>query len=242
MESKFDLGFWAKTPDEYALLKEESRKTILFPAVAELIQLNKDQKILDYGGGDGGFLEFFISDDIQKYLYDPSNGMIEFANKNRRTIKKSEINDDIFSNNFFDAVTLLHVVTVIRGNAELKRIFKRIHELLKDNGLFVIGMTHPAFKNNFFSTFHTDFSTGEVQYEYLKDELPYYVHLNGDKENEFVSFECYHRPISTVLNLLIDSGFCITKVLEIEDKDFKNPNKKYYFPPFLIIKCLKQIK
>lgn len=242
MENKVDLGFWDKTPDEYALLKEESRKTILFPAVAELISLTKDDKILDYGGGDGGFLEFFISNDIQKYLYDPSKGMIEFAKKNRQTIKKSQFNDDKFSNNFFDAATLIHVVTVIRENSELEKIFRRIHELLKDKGVFVIGMTHPAFKNNYFSTFHTDFSTNEVQYEYLKDELPYFVHLNGDKDNEFVSFECYHRPISTVLNLLIGSGFCIEKVLEIEDKDIKNPHKKYYFPPFLIIKCLKQTK
>ncbi len=37
------------------------------------------------------------------------------------------------------------------------------------------------------------------------------------------------------MNMLLESGFTISKVLEVEDKDFKDPNKKYYLPPFLII-------
>lgn len=240
MENEIDISFWEKAPEEYALLKEENRKTILFPAVANLISLQVGDKILDYGGGDGGFLEFFIDNKIQKHLYDPSEGMIEFARRNRQTITQYEESDKEITNNSFDVITLIHVVTVIKEDSELERIFKRINELLKDDGVFVIGMTHPAFKNNFFSTFHTDFSTHKVEYEYLKDGLHYFVHLNGEKENEYVSFECYHRPVSTVMNTLIDAGFVISKVLEIEDKDFNNPDKKFNFPPFLIIKSKKQ--
>jgi SAM-dependent methyltransferase len=239
MKNNKDMGFWGKSPEEYANLKNESRKTILFPAVSNLIPLQAGDSILDYGGGDGGFLELFINNNVHKYLYDPSEGMIEFARRNRCTIEEFDISDEKLQANFFDAITLIHVVTVIREDAELQRIFLRIHEIMKDDGAFVLGMTHPAFKNNFFSTFHTDFSINKVEYEYLKNCLPYYVHLQGEKENEYLSFECYHRSISMVMNTLIDTGFSISKVLEVEDKDFRNPNKKYNFPPFLIIKSKK---
>lgn len=240
MRNNNEIGFWGNTPEEYANLKEENRKTILFPAVAKLLSLKEGDSVLDYGGGDGGFLEFFIDNKTHKYLYDPSKGMIEFARKNRKTIQQFDISDGELSKSSFDAITLIHVVTVIKEDAELERIFLKINDLLKDEGVFVIGMTHPAFKNNFFSTFHTDFSTHKVEYDYLRDGLPYYVHLNGGKKNDYISFECYHRPVSTVLNKLINAGFNILKVLEIGDKDFNKPDKKFYFPPFLIIKSKKQ--
>lgn len=234
MKSNNEIGFWGETPEEYANLKEESRKTILFPAVLNILPLKEGVKVLDYGGGDGGFLDF-IESKIEKYLYDPSKGMIDFAKKNRSTIEHFYTSDEKLSIKYFDIVTLIHVVTVIKDDIELIRIFKKIRQLMKDDGTFIIGMTHPAFKNNYFSTFHTDFSTHKLDFDYLNNALPYFVHLNTEKANEFISFECFHRPISVVMNMLIESGFTISKVLEVEDKDFKEPNKKYYLPPFLII-------
>lgn len=234
MKSNNEIGFWGETPEEYANLKEESRKTILFPAVLNILPLKEGDKILDYGGGDGGFLDS-INSEINKYLYDPSEGMIDFAEQNRTTIEHFYTSDIELPVNFFDIVTLIHVVTVIKDDNELRRIFQKINQLMTIDGTFVIGMTHPAFKNNFFSTFHTDFSTHKLEFDYLNNTLPYFVHLNTEKANAFISFECYHRPISAVMNMLIESGFTISKVLEVEDKDFKDPDKKYYLPPFLII-------
>ncbi len=80
MKSNNEIGFWGETPEEYANLKEENRKTILFPAVLNILTLKEGDKVLDYGGGDGGFLDF-IESKIEKYLYDPSKGMIDFAKK-----------------------------------------------------------------------------------------------------------------------------------------------------------------
>lgn len=234
MKSYNEIGFWGETPEEYANLKEESRKTILFPAVLNTLPLKEGDKLLDYGGGDGGFLDF-IKIKVEKHLYDPSKGMIHFAKKNRTTIEHFYTSDDKLPVKNFDIITLIHVVTVIKDDVELIRIFRKIKQLMKDDGTFVIGMTHPAFKNNFFSTFHTDFSTHKLDFDYLNNTLPYFVHLNTEKENEFISFECYHRPISAVMNMLIESGFAISKVLEVEDKDFKSLNIKNYLPPFLII-------
>jgi SAM-dependent methyltransferase len=235
MKNTDEIDFWAKTPEKYATLKEENRKTILFPAILNILSLKSGNKILDYGGGDGGFLDLININGVEKYLYDPSDGMIDFAKNNRATIDYFFTSDRELPEEFFDIITLIHVVTVIKDDVELMRIFRRIRQLLTDDGTFVIGMTHPAFKNNYFSTFHTDFSTHKLDFDYLNNTLPYYVHLNTEKINEYISFECYHRPVSVVMNMLIESGFIISKVLEIEDKDFKNPDKKYYLPPFLII-------
>jgi SAM-dependent methyltransferase len=236
MTSKNKTDFWNEKPEVYADLKEENRKTILFPAVLDLLAFNTKNKVLDYGGGDGGFLEF-IKSSVEKHLYDPSEGMIEYARKNRSSIKHFYTSDEKLPSNAFDIITLIHVVTVIKEDAELNRIFLKIKQLLKNKGTFVIGMTHPAFKDNYFSTFHTDFSSNKLNFEYLVNSLPYFVHLNTEIENEFISFECYHRPISNIMNMLIKSGFEISSVVEVEDKNFKDLTKKYLLPPFLIVEC-----
>lgn len=236
MENK-DLGFWHKFPYKYAQLENENRKTILFPAIKNLINTKEMARILDYGGGDGGFLED-INCSCEKVLYDPSEGMIRFAMENRKTISTYVGDDSKLVLKGFDLVTLIHVITVIKKDKELKRILKKIKGLMADGGEFIIGMTHPSFKNNFFSTFHTDFSTGKMEFDYLSNKLSYYVHLNTDIPGSFISFECYHRPLSTVFNMLIEAGFTIRTVLEVKDIDFDKPEKKFLFPPFLIIKCI----
>jgi SAM-dependent methyltransferase len=233
-----DLGFWDSFPDKYISLKNENRKTILFPAIKDSITKTKIDKILDYGGGDGFFLDTF-ENECKKVLYDPSKGMIKFAKENRKTISSFYTSDYKILENNFDLITLIHVVTVIKDDTELNRIFSKIRELLSDDGEFIIGMTHPAFKNNYFSTFHTDFSEGTLEFDYLNNSLVYNVLLDSDSKESFVSFECYHRSLSCIFNMLIKNGFTIKKVSEIQDKDFNNPDKKYLFPPFLIINCKK---
>jgi|GEM_PF-6425495 SAM-dependent methyltransferase len=234
------IGFWGETPEKYANLEVENRKTILFPAIIDILKIRQGAKLLDYGGGDGGFLDL-VNVKCEKYLYDPSNGMIDFAKANRKTINRFYTEDSKLPLLYFNVISLIHVVTVIKENEELNRIFKKIWQLLLDDGTFIIGMTHPAFKNNFFSTFHTDFSTQKLKFDYLNSHLPYFVHLDTENSKEHISFECYHRPISIVLNMIISCGFMITKVIEVPDKDFKNQDKEFLFPPFLIIECKKQI-
>jgi SAM-dependent methyltransferase len=242
MEGNNISDFWVKSAQDYATLEKENRKTILFPAIAEQIDLSEGQNILDYGGGDGGFLEFFVHNKVNKYLYDPSEGMIRFAEKKRHSITQFNTSDLNLPNKFFDIITLIHVVTVIKENEELNRIFDRIHSLLNDSGTLIIGLTHPAFKHNFFSTFHTDFSSGKIDFAYLEDGLPYDLYLQGNTKEKFVVFECYHRPISSILNMAISNGFLISRILEIPDNDSNNPNRKFLFPPFLVLIFKKIVK
>ncbi len=227
--------FWNKTPQNYNNLKNENRKSVLFPKILSLLDTNKHSKILDYGGGDGSFLEM-IKFKAEKYLYDPSEGMIEVAKNNVKTINHFSLDDLVYQKEKFDLVTLIHVVTIIKEDTELNRIFAHIHSILKNKGELIIALTHPAFKNNIFSTFHTDFHN--EKFNYFEEKI-YKTHLNTVTQNKYVSFECYHRPVSKLLNMIITNNFQISYLDEVQDTDFNNLSKEFNFPPFLIIKCSK---
>jgi ubiquinone/menaquinone biosynthesis C-methylase UbiE len=227
-------SFWDKFPYKYVELGYENRKTVLFPAVEKLIPENANN-ILDFGGGDGGFLESISKDFNSRDIYDPSAGMIEFASHKEKVDAKYTSSYEIESEKY-DVVTCIHVVTVIEKDTELKRVFKELYRTLKYDGTAIIAFTHPAFKNNHFSTFHTDFVF--KPFDYL-EQPEYNVYLKKESPGEYLSFKCYHRSISKLINEMLKSGLKITLVSEIKDFDIEDPDKDYKLPPFMVVKLKK---
>lgn len=121
-------------------------------------------------------------------------------------------------------------------------VVRDVYQLLKDGGIFVFSQEHPL---------TTCFSSGD---RWTKDENGKKLYLNlmdygveGERETTWFvdGVKKYHRTFSTMLNTLIQEGFCIESVteplltIEILEK-YPDYADLFHKPDFLLIKAGKK--
>lgn len=110
-------------------------KIIFLPVKHLLRTLPKEGKILDVGCGAGKFLEYCKGNGLEVYGVDP------FIEKDIKelNIKKINLIEAKFPNDYFDYVTLNNVIEHVQNPEEIIKECKRI---LKDNGRII--MNYPS--------------------------------------------------------------------------------------------------
>jgi ubiquinone/menaquinone biosynthesis C-methylase UbiE len=231
-------SLWLLHPEEYNAIQNESRKLILHPLLATLIKPNEPTKLLDYGCGDGSFVQL-LPENIITSLFDISNVSLSQAAKNLRKRKPSiYYEESSIPQDFFDYVIFSLVLMTIPTKRDIKKALTNIFNALKSNGILLAAVTHPCFRQYPFSTFHTSYSEAKT-FHYFNDGENFKVYLRDNKSDNMISFDDYHWNLSTTLNLIIETQFQITKMIELPDSSelgkYHNPN----FCPYLIIECKK---
>ena len=105
--------------------------------IMKIKKYKKGGRILDVGCGQGGFLNTMLKDGWEIYGVELSKDACDFA---RETYGLNEINNcDLlsldFPDNFFDVITLWHVLEHL-GNP--KDTLKMIYKILKEDGLLIV--------------------------------------------------------------------------------------------------------
>lgn len=226
-------NFWTSSLESYLAVKDESRKATLYPKIIEIVKELKPTNILDYGCGDGELL-FLIKNNCKANIsaYDQSTMAI---NAIRSRLGSEEVN--IYENksqitfNNYDVVICSLVLMTIGTEAGLDEVLETIYKAKKEDGFAIFAITHPCFRQYQYSTFVTQY-TNKEPFPYLKEGVTFEVTIFDAKSNNKVRFNDYHWSLSKTVNLLIDKGFSITKLLELKDIP-KSGNE--YFPPYLII-------
>lgn len=100
-----------------------------------LVQIPKEAKILDAGCGPGIHTKYFVSKGYQVTAFDAAEEMVRFA-QNEAGIKVECLEyDDMLFDEEFDAIwakaSLLHT-----PYEETRALFKKMHNALKENGIF----------------------------------------------------------------------------------------------------------
>lgn len=232
-------NIWILNPDAYSTIGNESRKLILHPIIAELINQRKGAKILDFGCGDGSLIKLLKSS-CEIYLFDISNVVLAQAKENLKEYKPVIYHDraDIPRDNF-DYVIFSLVIMTIPTKKDIKEALTKINSSLNENGVAIIAMTHPCFRQEIFSTFQTAYSK-DKKFNYFKEGEKFEVLLRDSETNQSVTFNDYHWTLGTTLNLLSESGLIVKRFIELPDKA---DNNKYFnpsFSPYIVIECSKK--
>ena len=138
----------------YKTLFTNKRNFILRSLILPIKPLFRSTKIikggtfLDMGCGSGEFLILMNSFNMDCYGIEPGEFDKEFANKNNLKIKKTTIFNAKYPSNYFDLITLNHVLEHIENPSQT---LKELYRILKSKGTIIIST--PQHNNLMFKFF-----------------------------------------------------------------------------------------
>lgn len=233
-------NYWVNTPLEFAQNRIDSRRYILLPEIAGMIEKDGANRILDYGCGEGYLSNNLNHKSITLALFDIASVMVELAKDNAI---KNQIQRVITFNNQneipegdFDCVVLSLVLMTIGDDVEYRNILTNCHNALTKSGSLFIGITHPCFRQALYSTHHTKFTVGS-EFNYFHNNSPFDVFLRTSKPEKFIHFEDFHHTLSYTFSMLKEAGFYVEDLIELKDKSIENSFFNRYYSPYLILKC-----
>jgi len=226
-------------------------RKILNPCVEKLLGNVKDKRLLDAGCGEGYLARYYAKKGASVTGIDLSQSLIETSEKltdegivdyrvdnvcNMESVPDDEF-DIVLSN-----LVLLNIPC-------LDEAINEFHRVLKERGILVFSIVHPAF--NFYGPgswemgekdletnrrrglfFKVDRYFDEEEYE------RYWKTREGEKFPEPISF--FHRTLSTYFNSLSRAGFCLLEFeepLPIDGDEFFERERR--IPFFAVFKAQK---
>ena len=237
-----------KVLKEYIKMRHSENPTDIIekPAIKRMLPLNLNNKrILDIGCGYGEMSKYFIDNGAKLVVaIDISEKMIQKAMKENYDKKILYICGDIAnlnekSSGRFDIVYSSFALHFVES---LDKLFAKLNQLLNDDGDFVFSIEHPIMTATMKPTWNVDEKQNIISYN-----------LNGYYDEKYkegcwftsdIIVGCYHRKISTIVNLLLKNGFEIVQIDEPEPKKNEMHEKLYQIlscrPMVVVFKCKKR--
>ncbi|MGG4147430.1 methyltransferase domain-containing protein [Paenibacillus algorifonticola] len=200
-------------------------------------------KVLDLGCGFGWHCRYVREQNARSVVgIDLSGNMLERAKEmtddEQIEYRQLAIEDIDFPSEEFDIVIsslALHYVEQLGG------LFKKIHHCLTSGGAFVFSVEHPVFTALGGQDWHYG-AEGEKLHWPLDD-----YHREGLRQSRFLEHDVvkYHRTVSTYMNLLLESGFELKQLSELQPtKELLNSHPAWQEemrrPMFLIVSAVKK--
>ncbi len=215
-QSKTSWGKVARWYDN--LLKEEGtyQKEVILPNLLRLLDIKKDEMILDLACGQGFFAREFYKKGARIIGSDISKELIALARKNSpkdiRFAVASANNLNFLSAESVDKIT---VIMSIQNIEDVSGIFKECYRVLKPSGKLFIVMSHPAFRVPKESSWGYD-EKDKIQYRrvdsYLsQSKVKIQMHPGANPSDYTISF---HRPLQFYFKLLGKNRFCVSRLEE----------------------------
>ena len=132
--------------------EEFNYKRILYRDWLDLLvsKLNKGDKILDLGCGNGRAIKYLVDRGFQGIGVDVSEKMLKLAKKNVPKAKfyKKDFTKLDFKDNSFDAVISFFALNHIKKK-EFKQVISKCKKMLKKDGFLLLGMVEGKFEGCF---------------------------------------------------------------------------------------------
>lgn len=188
-------------------------RVIVRPNVEKLLEINKDDLVLDIACGNGNFSERMAKQGANVIAFDYSSKMIELAIKRRQKVldkvkfrvcdatKYDELIQLKQSKLFTKAVSNMAIMDI----SDIKPLFRAVYDMLEDDGSFVFATHHPCFtypNNDYFTSC---------------------IHKGVAIVGQPVLQNYYHRSISDILNIAFNVGFVMNGIYEVPSDGEKTP-------------------
>jgi SAM-dependent methyltransferase len=175
------------------------------PAMFALLPLVAGKCVLDAGCGPGIYAEWLVNHGAEVVGLDVSPKMVELAR--RRLQEKARVIQadlgqplDFLESNSFDLIVSALALDYVR---DWNGVFKEFFRVLREPGYFVFSVSHPSDE---FYDHHPQgnyFDIEQVQMEF-----------NWPDDGVRVQVPYYRRPLSAMLDPLLDAGFILERLVE----------------------------
>jgi SAM-dependent methyltransferase len=204
------------------------------PATLSLLPDVNGKRVLDVGCGPGVYAEWLVQHGARVVAFDANRKMVRLARKRlgaRVRVLVADLQDPLnFANDAsFDIIIAPLVMDYIKDWAV---VFREFHRILLPGGVLVFSMEHPFSKYYDHRQTSDYFDTDLVEYTWRGFGSP-------------VTVPSYRRPLSAVVNPLIEAGFILDRLLEpMPTGEFKAADPEGYAvllcsPGFLFLRAKK---
>lgn len=247
---------WGKVSDWYDGVVEDDnsyQKKVILPNLIRIIEINKDERILDLACGQGFFSIELAKSGARVVGVDIGRSLVEIAKKKSEEnginvkflVSPSDDLSELPSSNFEKVVIVLALQNIEKMNETLSEVSR----VLVPRGNLYIVLNHPVLRN-----------AGETEWGYDEEEKIQYRRLNSymsEKTHEIVMNPggrgkrevtySFHRPLQVYFKALRKAGFAVTRLEEwISHKESEDGPRKLAedqarkeFPMFLALECKK---
>lgn len=243
---------WGKVANWYDdLLKKEEgtyQKTLILPNLLRLLQIKREELILDLACGQGFFSREFAKIGAKVIGVDISSELIDIAKQDKSVEYHVSSADklDFLQNESVDKVVIILALQNIENVNDVMRECSRV---LKPEGSIFIVLNHPAFRIPKESSWGWD-EVKKVQYRRLDSYLSeskeqIQMHPGDNPKEKTISF---HRPLQFYFKILSKNGLLVTRleewnshrVSEQGPKKEAEDKARKEFPLFLFLEAVKQ--
>ncbi len=204
------------------------------PAMISLIPSVDGKTVLDAGCAAGWYTKWLLAKGAKVTAIDFSPKMIEMTRRRvgkKANIVRADLNEPLsfINDESIEVIVSSLALHYLKNWGTVLNEFKRI---LKDDGHLIMSIHHPFM----------DFTAFKRENYFLTELLDDQWTICGEK----VKVQFYRRPLSSIMNSIIDAGFIIEKVLEpMPTKEFIHSCPEEYDeltknPQFLFIRCRKK--
>lgn len=211
--------FW---DDEMGDNSNAFHREVVRPKVSELLDVKENDFILDVACGNGNYSAYLASKGANVVAFDYSPKMISLAKKRQdkwndkiefhvvdatdkkqlASLKKEKPYDKVVSN------------MAIMDIKDVHELFRSVHGLLKEDGIFVFATQHPCFVTL------TD--------KYMSDHSYKGEAIEGQPQLQWY----YHRSLQEIMNICFENGF-------IMDGFYEECYKNNEIPDIIIVRIRK---
>ncbi|QPJ63660.1 MAG: class I SAM-dependent methyltransferase [Candidatus Nitronauta litoralis] len=206
----------------------EYQQSLVLPGALKLLDLKKNEKVLDVACGQGVFCRYLNDRGHKVEGLDVSSALIDAAR--RRSPKSISFHHadagdpKALKGDSFDAVSCLLAMQNIE---HLDPVLKNIKRWLKPSGRFVMVATHPCFRIPRQSHWEFD-EIKKTQYRRVdlyssETEIPI---VTPPKNGARGHTTTYHRPLQSYFESLASAGFAVDRLEEWTSGKTSEPGKR----------------